>query len=486
MGDWSVVEEPKQAAPAASDWTVTPDKPVEKPSFLDEVSSRIGDTLSRLKNVPTLGEVGESFTNLGKTALAANDFVGRAIVHPIDTFGGGKAAPVLRETLRGVNSNIPFANLAVEHLGGPAEVSPQDAAAAPGAQPFGALLGTPVAGAEAGIGLSLADRGASTLGRALGGVTKEAAAERQVTRAVEDLGEKTKKRTRAGVESEPVEALVRETPELRKAAGNDAKVAETIEKTRQAAAAELNSVYQSAPQEVSPANAIANMDTKIAELSKGTSEQREVARSLKTIRDEFHEAHGEKSAVTPQELRAEQSAYQKKGYGKAMPGDDAASARIEANRVASKAVGDAVVRHVTGMGYEEAKAAAKTDPGSTAARLFKANEQINAVNKLETAISERAAQQQPKEGIVGKAQKVAHVISHPTSIIPAAADTAARAVDAGIVKRGISADAPVLRFLQAAKQGNPFAQRQLKLLAATPVGAARLAAAQAQLQGANP
>ncbi len=438
-----------------------------------------GDSLSsHLKSLV------QPFKDIGNSALAANDFATRAIFHPVDTFGGGKALPAAREVLRGVNSNIPFANDLVEQLpAGPPAVSPEDAAAAPGAQAFGGFAGTPVAGAVGGIAAKGIETVAPLLGSAIGSA---GAKERQIVRASEDLAEGANKRARANIKADVVDTAVRENPALRAAAGNDVKVTKVIEKAKADAGAQLREIYSSAPSEVSPSNAVANMDAKIGELSKGTSREREVARALKSVRDEFQEAHGAKTAITPQEMRAEQSAYQAKGYGKAMPGDEAATARIAANQEASKAVGDAVVRHVTGMNYAEAKAAAKSDPAGIAGRLFKANDTINAANKIEAAIADRAAKVQPHAGIVGTAQKIGHVINHPGSLVPAAADKGVRLVDAGIARFGPGPDGTLARFVKAAQQGNPFAQRQLRILSATPAGASRLAAIQAQLsqQGA--
>ncbi len=166
-----------------------------------------------------------------------------------------------------------------------------------------------------------------------------------------------------------------------------------------------------------------------------------------------------------------------------MPGDDAATARIAANREASKAVGDAVVRHVTGMDFQAAKAAAKADPNGIAAQLFKANDTINAANKFEAGITERATRVQPKAGLIGRLHSVADVVDlqHPLKIVPHLADPLARIADWGIAKLG-PREAALARFVEAAKAGNPFAQRQIRMLAATPEGAARIAAIQTNLQ----
>lgn len=120
--------------------------PAEKPSFLHEAGTRAVDYLKSFANPIHARDVGQSFVDLGRGVLNASDFVGRAVAHPIDTFGGGKAGAVGRQVMRGVNSNIPLANLAVEHMGGPAEHSAQDQEKAPGAEEFGSLVGAPVQG----------------------------------------------------------------------------------------------------------------------------------------------------------------------------------------------------------------------------------------------------------------------------------------------------------------------------------------------------
>jgi hypothetical protein len=139
-----------------------------------------------------------------------------------------------------------------------------------------------------------------------------------------------------------------------------------------------------------PANSpVSAMTERIVELNKGTVEDRAVAKKLKEIRDEFSAAHGEGDYIPARKLRDEQSAYQLRGYGKSKPGEHDVAASIEANREASKAVGDAVVKHVTGVKYDEAVKMAQSDPTSVAAQLLKANEQVAVANKIEAAIKSR-------------------------------------------------------------------------------------------------
>lgn len=143
---------------------------------------------------------------------------------------------------------------------------------------------------------------------------------------------------------------------------------------------------------------VKKLDSSIKRLSKptsagGTTESRAVAEQLQRIRDEFVLGNEGGKRFTPaQFLRREQTAYQAKGWGKAMPGDEAATARIAANREASKAVGDVVIKHVTGMDYATAKAAAEADPTSVAAKLFRANRNVEVANLIETHLKAKVGQ----------------------------------------------------------------------------------------------
>jgi hypothetical protein len=239
---------------------------------------------------------------------------------------------------------------------------------------------------------------------------------------------------------------------------------------------------------------------------------------------------GTRDAVSPRELRDEQSAYQKKGYGKAMPGDDAGSARIAANREASKAVGDSVLEHVTGMDYEGARAAAAADPESLVAKLLKANEKINAANKIEAGIADRAGKAKPAHGPMAVLKRVAAHAAAPALMgathgpgaaiatavgqealhaAPAAARGAAAAIDRGISRvapaaaRGIEAageaapaiapaapvaalrspDAILEQLIARADSGDPDATAKLDAVSRAPIVAARVSAIRRKLGG---
>jgi hypothetical protein len=269
----------------------------------------------------------------------------------------------------------------------------------------------------------------------------ESAVERNVGRAKEALEMRVNKRTRGNLQVDTVDRAIRENPEIGKAAGNDAKLAQVTEAMTKRGQAQLAPIYgQVAPLE-DIAAPITNMDKRIGALEQGTAADRAVAKKLQTIRDEMNTAYGKRGAVSVQDLRAEQTAYQKAGYGKAMPGDEAATAAIAANREASKAVGDAVVNHVTGMDYAEAKAAAAADPNSLAARLFKANDQISAANKIEAGIADRAGRVKPKTGII-------HAIAHPIETAEKVATNTVGAIPA-------RADAMLARIVQTVRSGAP-------------------------------
>jgi hypothetical protein len=294
----------------------------------------------------------------------------------------------------------------------------------------------------------------------------EGAQNRQVDRTLESLELNANKRTRAGIRQGPVEDAVRELPELRKAAGNDNKVAQVAESMKARAGGELKRIYAGRPEVGDVGPAISRMDERIAKLRGGTSTEAAVADQLQGIRDELNDRLGTRDTIKATDLRAEQSAYQKKGYGKSMPGDDAASARIAANREASKAVGDAVLEHVTGMDYETAKAAAKKDPSGLAARLLKANETITAANRIEASIADRAQRVQPREGLAGKLMDAAKEIKHSPAgyVLSKAPSAAARVLNAGddILARGAASGtvprptvgpSSVARLVQLARSG---------------------------------
>jgi hypothetical protein len=403
----------------------------------------------------------QPFKDLGNSVLRANDFAARAITHPIDTLATNPGA-TLREGMRGVNSNIPGGNALVEAIGGPPAESPADAAAAPGAQAFGGVAGAAVTGKPiGGIVAKGVETAAPAIGKAIAAVGESAKA-RQIDRALEDLELKTYKRTRAGVRQDVVADVVAENPEVRAAASNDSKLAPVVEKLKQKAIDELDSHY--AGYKVTLGDTIDNFNARIKALrAEGTSTDAAVADALEKTRDELTSRLGKRDSISVKQLRAEQTDFQGKGYGKAMPGDEAASARIEAAREASKAVGDAVVKRVTGMNYAEAKTAAASDPGGIAARLFKANDRVNAAQKIEASIADRTSRVQPREGLAGKLLDAGKKIRHsPTGyVLSLAPDAAAAGLTAAdnVVAR-LASPVPAAAG-QAVARAVPLAQPQI-------------------------
>lgn len=105
----------------------------------------------------SLSEAGQDAKNVGLSiyhgARRANDFATNLITHPIDTVTqiGANPGASYRQVMRGVNANIPFANRAVEAIGGPPVESPEDIAATPrGLEDFAGMAAAPGIGKIAG------------------------------------------------------------------------------------------------------------------------------------------------------------------------------------------------------------------------------------------------------------------------------------------------------------------------------------------------
>lgn len=500
------VRAPEAAAPA----------PVPPRSLLSRVAS----------------QVAQPFIDIGHGVADANRAVTHAIFHPVDTFNAIKSNPLAnaREAMRGVNDNIPFANTAVEAIGGPPADSPEDASAAiPGARAVGNLAAAPIAGEFlGGIAAKVASKAAPLVARAAESIGESAEA-RQVGRAKEALELKVNKGTRKGLGSDAVGDAIAENPELQKAAGNDEKVSQFTARLKENAAAKLDQIYtespaaranaasdlreleakakaarvradklaatepgapgkdlgpvppgadspgsafasweghpnaetnplalpnvklkpgpgapaegaswsphalaideakaeadsleaqvaakrrtsgsESAPPHVDATAPLSAIDRRISML-KATKlpNDANAAASLGKIRDRLAENIGEDGTLDPRKLRQIQSDYQREGYAKNINDDPDVSARIRANREASKAVGDVVIEHVTGMKYEAAKAAAKAEPDSLAARLLKANDHISAANRIDAGIADRAGRAKPPTGPLAAVKRVA-------------------------------------------------------------------------------
>jgi len=155
---------------------------------------------------------------------------------------------------------------------------------------------------------------------------------------------------------------------------------------------------------------------------------RQVADKLQSIRDEFSKAHNEGDYIPAKKLRAEQSGYQDIGYDRKLD-----TPTVLANQEASKAVGDAVVKHVTGMKYAEAVRAAKADPTSIAAQLLKANEQVAVASKIDGAIASRVGSNP------GSPHRMTALIHGGVSSVAAMGATAAGMMHHGAMAAGIMA-----------------------------------------------
>lgn len=126
-----------------------------------------------------LGALARPFLDINDSVIGAGRAVGHAAAHPVDTFQGSLLARALgastpeavarhaaeqREVMRGVNSNIPLANRAVESLGGPPALSAEDAAAAPGARDVGSVAAAAPVGEMLGGIAGAGMRGAQAVG----------------------------------------------------------------------------------------------------------------------------------------------------------------------------------------------------------------------------------------------------------------------------------------------------------------------------------
>jgi hypothetical protein len=138
-----VAPEPKAAAaPAGEDPFAQYVAPAEASSAAPEPS--LVDKAKRAASA-----VAQPFKDMAVGGWNALGAVGNAMVHPVSTARSIAANPgaAVRETMRGVNDNIPFANSLVSALpGGAPESSPEDSAAFPNARTIGSVAGTPLAG----------------------------------------------------------------------------------------------------------------------------------------------------------------------------------------------------------------------------------------------------------------------------------------------------------------------------------------------------
>lgn len=417
-----------------------------------------------------LDAVKDTATSAAKAGLAAVD-----LASPISKTGelqamfGQLAEPSYRREIERGVSNVVTGGLAEKIAN---KLSPEfaasagdDAKAAPEAKNLGEVAGSflpspanyiareavPVASA---IGSRLVGAGRSAAEK-----VGEGAVARELGRTAESLEEKVTKKTRAGLRADSTEGFIeKHQPELAEVRGSDEKLAPVIRDIKAQATEKTREIYKEAAARGSvPITSVRdNLNKRIDELSAGTSESREIAEKLKSIRDELW--NSKKGAdMTPMELRGEQSAYQKKGWGSNVTGEPARTAEIAANMEASKAVGESLVKHVTGMSYEAAKLASETDPSSLAGRLFEANADITGANRIEAGITDRSSRIKPKTGLKKLAQELRHPVGFALSLAPEAAAKGAEIADkqlsklAGIIHSG--ARPTPLEISEATKAG---------------------------------
>lgn len=324
---------------------------------------------------------------------------GEALRHPLRTL----ADPGKRRQLeRGVSNAVSFG--LAEKAGNfvdPAfaATATPDAEAAPGYEELGTAAGAFLPNAAA-------DMAARGVGKAVGagakaiGKLKTGASARDVARAAEVIGEGAGRKARKGLQgdAEGLKSVLTDEPELLEAVKTREptdllSAAKTVERNAGKANKRLYrdadslSVAGGNNPGIYPDAPISNLDRRIGELQKGDANERAIAKKLKSIRDEFASNYEESAFIPAEKLRQEQSAFQEIGYGKTQDPDVAAT--IAANREASKAVGDAVVKHVTGMDYKSASEIAKMDPNSVAGQLFRNNERIKIANRIKAAVNSK-------------------------------------------------------------------------------------------------
>jgi len=356
---------------------------------------------------------GQSYADITSGAPGnANDPMNAAIresaQHPINTI----TDPAKRRELERGVSDVATFGLA-EKAGNVvdpkfAATAKPDESSAPGFRQAGQIAGAPLPSAVNNVIGRAVGTGVQGASKAITALAPKAEA-RVIEGAATALGEGATKATKGKLgignegltetrEGAATRNVLKGDEELVKVADKgDKKLAPVAKQIREVASKKLDEIYANSDaassslgtQGVSTLDPILAMDERIATLSKGTVEDRAVAKKLQEVRDEFSGAHGEGDYIPARKLRDEQSAYQLRGYGKSKPGEHDVAASIEANREASKAVGDAVVKHVTGVKYDEAVKMAQRDPNSVAAQLLKANEQVAVANKIEAAIKSR-------------------------------------------------------------------------------------------------
>ena len=175
---------------------------------------------------------------------------------------------------------------------------------------------------------------------------------------------------------------------------------------------------------------VANMKSRASKLANGDVVERKTAKALNDLAEEFNAAYSSQN-VKAVKLRQEQSAYQMLGYAKTL--DPNVQPAIEAAREASKAVGDSVVKHVTGMPYDEALAHAEANPDSVAGRLFQANKEVSIANKIKAAAESKIGNKE------GSPHRLTHLIHGAVGTVMGGAAATAGAFHHGALALGLGA-----------------------------------------------
>jgi hypothetical protein len=454
--------------------------------------------------------VKEGFAGLGRGIASANDFATRAIFHPADTLGKNPAA-TFREGMRGVNSNIPFANAAVEKLGGPAAESPEDAAAAPGAREFGSLAAAPavgkVVGGIAAKGIEAAGGAAAQAADRIATAVHRARAER-VIKGVQDLGTKIQG-SKIELGKDTVREVLHGDPalatKLDSALGKPKVLAERVSSEMETAGAKIGDAYKSADS-VALGAPVADVRRSLllAARNYNTTAEKPLRDLITKHAEAITEEFGKDGRVPLTRLWEERKALQRRGFaGSSLHPSVTKEAQQDAaqafQRVLDKRI-DEIGSLANDVRNASTPTLAESGPLQSYAAATKALEDLPALNKRYSALArlsdatERAAAAPPAKepGLLsqalhhGKAKGAGaligsaighHVAGYPGAVAGAAAGAKAGSLAAGTYQ---NAAAAVARAVQAARAGQPITDQMVSELAAAGVGAKAIEALSAQ------
>lgn len=349
---------------------------------------------------------------------------------------------------------------------------------AKGSRAVSTALGALTGGAAAAVSAPDDKLRAGLKGAAVGaggsflGATAAGAPERVTKRVITELGDGAKPSQRRGLSE--VDGNLREVlqrnPQLVKAADKPLELRDHARELLKAQSAEGQQIFGQADQErgggVRLGDVLDNMDKGIAKVSKRGARQDE-ARALERHRADFVKAYGEDPEVRipSATLREEGTDLQAKGYGKGQT--IAESAAIKAAKQASMAVLDPVTRHVTGQGYEAARAVARQEPDSTAGRYFKHLDDTSVLARIESAADTRA------KNLTGEGNRMKNIARGnaplTTKVQRAISENGGAAVDRGLARAvnaaGTAADktGAVLSHIFGSPSGPPAEAGPTKL-----------------------